>query len=112
MKPNTVCTVFKENYNADTRKNDWTATIIRGVFWQGSAGQKANKAGMVEDNETFVYIPFSAVSDFVVSPKDKIYRGETALTTPIGLDGALTVTSVDMFDFGSADMQHWEVRAK
>ncbi len=112
MKTNADCTIFREVYNADTRKNDWTATIISGVFWQGSTGQKVNKAGMVEDNETVVYIPFSAASDFTIAPKDKILKGTTTETSPTAVKAALTVMGVDTFDFGSADMQHWEVRAK
>lgn len=112
MKPNADCTIFSQQYNPTTRKNDWIKTFISGVYWQGSIGSKNNKSGMVQDNETIVFIPFSAVSEFSVKPEDKIVRGATTATTPVDLDGALTVTGIDTFDYGSPDMQHWEVTAK
>ena len=111
MRPNADCTVFSSTYNEVTRKNEWVKTFISGVHWQGSIGSKNNKSGMVQDNETIVFIPFSA-TNFIIKPEDKILKGTTTATLPTGLKDALTVTGVDTFDYGTADMQHWEVTAK
>ena len=112
MIPNSDCTVFTQEYDPVTRKNRWAATIIKGVFWQGSIGSRLGEGGKREDNETIVFIPFFACLTLKLKPEDKIFRELTDATTPIGLEGALTVTGVDTFDYGSADMQHWEVTAK
>lgn len=111
MITNASCTVFRSTYNATTRKNEWVKTVISDVCWQGSTGSKNNKSGMVQDNETIIFIPFSS-TNFAVSPEDKILRGTTTETIPTNIKGILTVTGVDTFDYGSLDMQHWEVTAK
>lgn len=112
MTPNADCTVFRQEVNKVTRKNEWVKTFISGVFWQGSIGSKIGNSGTREDNETVVFIPFSAVSALSLKPDDKIFKGTAEATTPLGLNGALTITGIDTFDYGSADMQHWEVTAK
>ena len=112
MIPNADCTVFTQKYDPATRKNSWVATVIRGVFWQGSIGSRLGENGRREDNETVIFIPFSTYLNAEIKSEDKIYKGAADVTTPIGLEGALTVTGVDTFDYGSADMQHWEVTAK
>lgn len=111
MISNADCTIFRQRLNIDTRKNEWVKAIINNVYWQGSTGCKNDKSGMVQDNENIVFIPFSA-TDLAIKPEDKIFKGTTDKATPVGLDGALTITSVEIFDYGSADMQHFEVVAK
>lgn len=111
MQPNAICTVFSHKYNEETRKYDWIKTVISDIYWQGSTGSKNNKSGMVQDNETIIFIPFSS-TNFAVSPEDKILRGTTTEIIPTNIKGILTVTGVDTFDYGSLDMQHWEVTAK
>lgn len=112
MKPNADCTVFNCVYDPVSRKNTWQAKVINGVFWQGGTGAKVGKSGMREDNETVIFIPFSSIGQLTLLPEDKIIRGISDATTPVGLDGTLTVMAIDTFDYGSPDMQHWEVVAK
>ncbi|WMI81842.1 DUF6751 family protein [Anaerotignum sp. MB30-C6] len=112
MKPNADCTVFNRIYDPVNRKYNWQAKTINGVFWQGGTGAKVGKSGMREDNETIIFIPFSSVEQLTLLPEDKIIRGISNATSPDGLKGVLTVMAVDTFDFGSPDMQHWEVVAK
>jgi len=112
MIPNSDCTVFTQQYNPETRKKDWIATFVKGVFWQGATGSRLSKLGTVENNETIVFIPFSSFPNLVVKPEDKIVRGATDATSPVDLKDALTVMGVDTFDYGSPNMQHWEVVAK
>ncbi|AMJ41890.1 hypothetical protein [Anaerotignum propionicum] len=121
MKSSDVCTIFNRIYDPIFRKYFLQSTIIKGVFWQEALGARLNHEKLYEANEVHIFIPFSAeatrtfgipeefeknpTSYFTLRPEDKIIRGITS-------GKSLTILSINTFDYGSKDMQHWEVVAK
>lgn len=115
------CTVFNRFYDTISRKYILQPTVIEGVFWQEKVGARLTQGGHYEANEVHIFIPFSArckrefatseafqekpTDFFTLRPEDKIMRGITS-------GESLTILSVDTFDYGSKDLQHWEVVAK
>lgn len=121
MNGSESCTVSNRFYDPHYRKYIFQTTKIEGIFWQEKMGAKLTKDGVYEANEVHVFIPFSAKSHrifgtleefrenptdyFTLCPEDKIMRG-------ISSGRSLTILSVNTFDYGSEDLQHWEVIAK
>jgi hypothetical protein len=116
-----LCTVYNRFYDPTQRKYIFQPTEIEGIFWQEAMGAKLTQGGVYEANEVHVFIPFSAESHrvfatpeefqeeptdyFTLRPEDKIMRG-------VSSGKRLTILSVNTFDYGSKDLQHWEVVAK
>lgn len=105
MQANADCTLYRRIYDPVTRKYSWHASVIQGVHWQGKLGAATDKGGMTAAHETLIFIPLQAVA--MVAPEDKIIRGSAG-----SAEEALTITEVEVFDYGRPDMQHWEVTAK
>lgn len=130
--PHTV-TVY--NYT----KAGYNRSVLRGVLWEDTKTKNVNKTGSTTVDSVKLFIPFSVDSggtvyklpvNYQISPsdawtlqtkqKDFIVKGEcqyiptpgesiSELTT---VHDALTITSVTTCDYGSTEMQHWEVGAK
>lgn len=105
MQTNADCTIYRRIYDPATRKYSWRAGVIHGVHWQGRMGATTDRGGMTADHEAVIFIPLQAAS--MVAPEDKIIRGTVG-----SVEQALTITGVELFDYGRPDMQHWEVTAK
>ncbi|KAF5058388.1 hypothetical protein DSECCO2_346950 [anaerobic digester metagenome] len=121
MKSREVCTIFNRIYDPIVRKYILQPTVITGVFWQETLGARLNQEKLYEANEVHIFIPFSAKATriygssdefeknptayFTLRPEDKIMKGITS-------GKSITILSISTFDFGSKDMQHWEVLAK
>lgn len=121
MNVSETCTVFNRFYDPVYRKYIFQPTVIEGIFWQEEMGAKLTQDGFYEKNEVHIFIPFSAgfkrefctseefgenpTDHFTLRPEDKIMRG-------ISSGKSLTILSVNTFDYGSKDLQHWEVVAK
>lgn len=105
MQANADCTLYRRIYDSAMRKYCWQASVIQGVHWQGRMGAATDKGGMTAEHETLIFIPLQAVA--MVAPEDKIIKGTVG-----GAEEALTITGVEVFDYGRPDMRHWEVTAK
>ncbi|KXL53500.1 hypothetical protein CLNEO_07260 [Anaerotignum neopropionicum] len=121
MNSKEVCTVFNRIYDPIFRKYILQPTVITGVFWQAELGARLTKEEIYEANEVHIFIPSLAEATrifgtneefqenptkyFALRPEDKIMRG-------ISSGRSLTIVSVSTFDYGSKDLQHWEVVAK
>ncbi len=121
MRLEEVCTIFNRIYDPIFRKYILQPTVITGVFWQEELGARVTQDELYEENQVHIFIPVMAESTriygtpaefqenptayFTLRPEDKIMRGITSRKS-------LTILSVSTFDYGSKDLQHWEVVAK
>lgn len=110
-------------YNKTTTKegNIWSRTPVWGVSWQEDRKVAVGNNGLVTADETLVFIPFKSAPDLVVRKGDIIVRNvvifdidETKKESNVKAlkhkyADVLTVMSAKKNDFGSPDMQHWEV---
>lgn len=115
------------------------ATVLRGVMLQASKRTNVNRSGLTDADAVTLFIPFSVDSDGKTFMRPKEFAAATekcrAWTLKAGgnsssadcffikgeaegmsyadalnrYDDVYRVTSVDIRDFGSANMQHWQV---
>ena len=110
-------TLYKKEYDATTRKDIWVRCEINQVFWDAAQGANIIKSGLSTANSVTVFVPLANIS---VTPKtgDYIVKGIiqeefikiTDLTKKYS--DAHLITSVDLKDFGSKSMQHYEIYGK
>lgn len=137
MIPNSDLTIYNVYTDATTRAKKYQRSEIRGVVWTSAKAVYVAGVGMVKANVATILIPFAAGADYLspvawdaltdktgkwtLRDGDVITRGIVAdeLTPPFTLsmlkakyDDVLVVSSVDVFDQGSANLRHWKVGAK
>ncbi|HBN10973.1 MAG TPA: hypothetical protein DD392_03225 [Ruminococcus sp.] len=127
--------MYNKSLDKKLRADVWHRTVIKGIYWEDTVGQKLNKT-LANECNAFVIIPCNA--DFggkrYVKPKsydgsedtftfaadDVIVRGicdkninqDFTLKQLHSLDDARTIMSADDFRYGSDDVKHLEVTAK
>lgn len=128
---NGCCTVFNRVYDKTSRLDKWVGTQINDVFWGDCKAANIIKAGLENADSAMIYIPFDCQKQykkakafeespegyFTLRPGDLIVKGlvdfeGTDTQIKAKFDDVVTITSVDTMDYGSPDMQHWEVGAK
>lgn len=91
--------------------------FLPAVMWQGAETQTRSVTGADGGNSTSVYIPLAQVDDIpkgsyiVRGDCDYIYSCEHKISELTRGYAALTITKVTKCDYGSTDMQHWELTA-
>ena len=116
MLTNDDCTLYLWDNGAYRR------VVVYGVHWEDTQGADISKTGSTGANTAEVYLPLSALPSGVsirASGRDYIVRGvamqdvdEDHSILDVAKSHALrTITGAVLCDFGSRDMQHWEVTA-
>lgn len=132
---NADCTLYNKSLDKKLRVDTWHRTVIKGVYWEDTVGQKLSK-NITNDCNAFIIIPHNAdfggkhyvkpkeydgSSDtFTFAANDVIIRGiceneinqEFTLKQFHALDDAHTIMSADDFRYGSDEVRHMEVTAK
>lgn len=132
MFPHTV-TLYNKYMDGNTER--WKRTVLRGVFWDSSRGRTVRKNGVSADNGLVLIIPlsmaaggnyckpkeFAALADkagkWTLASGDTVVLGDTGYDIERStkelqrFDDVLTITCVDMRDYGGC-MAHWEVTGK
>lgn len=119
MQTNADCMILNRIYDAGLRKYIWQKTQIAGVFWEDNFAASIKKDWIHGEHRCRIFIPFTAKGErpfadagvfdknptafFTLRPEDRIVRGWDSTSA------FLTIMQVITLDFGSADMQHWEV---
>jgi hypothetical protein len=112
-------------------------TELHGVYWENRKGVNVIKSGLTAVDQASIYIPFY-VDNGYLKPKswqvlatktgkwtlqtgDYIVKGIVAETISstftisnlkAAYDDVLQITSVDTQDYGSPDLQQWQIGAK
>ena len=137
--PHTVTLVIASGSDLGTVYN---SVILRGVFLDLSKGSNIAKSGMADADSATLFIPFSVDADKqYVSPKayeaaenknglwtifdggnesgadcffikGEVYDATSYADARERYDYVYQVSTVDMLDYGSESMQHWEVGGK
>lgn len=129
MMTNTKMSIFNKYTNPTTKNVVYKKHLIDEVFWDDSLGINLNM-GYEKADKVNVFIPFDKndMSGYV-EPKqytgegwtiqngDFIIKGDVAETQVSGIKDlksyeCLEVTVVDIKDFGSYNMQHFEIRGQ
>ena len=97
----------------------YTRTVINNVWWAETSAINIQKFGVSNANKATVNIPITATApranDYLVKGEiDFIVDGTTghAITDLLKAYNVLKVISVDTYDYGSAELQHYEVSLK
>jgi len=107
MTTNASATLYRREYDEDTRRVTWTRVELGAVFWQDERHVSAGNGVFSAANSVLVLIPNTNESPAV---EGRIVRGTVDAETPP--KGALSIVSAVLIDFGSSGMHHWEVTAK
>ena len=132
MTTNTNMSVFNRNKIDDVssgRSIRYKKHVIKNVFWD-SVQAITNSTGFEKNNSVDVFIPFDKndLSDYK-EPKqyegfgwtlrkgDFIIKGDIEETEVDGIKDlsayeVFEITTVDVKDFGSSNMQHFEIKGK
>lgn len=127
MTTNTNMTIYNKYLDPFTHKKLYKKHLIDNVFWDDSLGVNLNM-GYENADQVNVYIPFDSndLSEYKEAKKyngegwtlqngDFIVKGETDLDVISGVGDlssyeVFTITVNDNKDFGSSNMQHFEIR--
>lgn len=121
-------TVFNKYYDSAAHEEKYKCTVIDALAWQETKAANIVKSGMQDADSTMIFIPMGQegyikplqwdhVNGWTLQSGDVIVKGAIDHTGTIEdifttYDDAITITSVDTYDYGSPDMQHWEVSGK
>lgn len=119
MRTNSDCTIFIGGVNPVTREQEWTRVQVRAVQWENRKAANVLQSGNLEADQAAIYIPL-ARGPLALKTGDVIVRGLAA--DEIGSSftisdlkrkyaDVLTIRSVDLLDYGSPALQHWQVGA-
>ena len=132
---NSDITIYNKVYDEDKGYDLYQRTVIKGVHFEDSKGANVIKSGLENADRASIYVPFKAdMSRQYLSPiefkklddkskyftfekGDRLIKGDIDFepTTEKSIDenfDAFTITSVDIFDFGSEKMRHFELGAR
>ena len=137
LRTNADLTIYNRYIDAATRSEKWSRSQVKGVAWENRrAATKLATGGTVKDNNATIYIPkardayyldpreWDALADksgyWTLRDGDYILRGLasdelSASFTPSDLkakyNDVMRISSVDLYDNGSRNLQHWRVGA-
>jgi len=114
MFSNASCTLYSP---VDSRA--YSRTVINGVWWEETSAINIQKFGISNANKATVNVPITAIApkanDYLVKGEiDFIVDGTAGhtITDLLKSHNALKVISADTYDYGSVDLQHYEVSLK
>lgn len=133
MYTNSDITVY--NKAIVDRETVYLRSTVKGVFWSDSEGSNRLKMGVESSDKTRIFVPFSAVFSkrFEVDRKKFLKDTNACMTLSVGdlvvqglmddeiktqkeleskYDHVREITSVDVKNYGSANMQHVELMCK
>lgn len=110
-------TVYHRTVDKTTRLDAYTAQPIYGVHWENCKAANVIQSGMRDADAVRIYIPFPHAPRLQIAPGDVVVRGicvrqidATYTIAQLQRDHmSAVVTSVELRDYGSQDMQHYEV---
>jgi len=116
MKTNTPITRYKKTIVSGSEV--WTRVLIGAAFWDKKTRAAVTQAGLIRANNVIVFIPFSqadeapAIGDLLVKGTIEVDIGGTLSAGDFvkSYPDSFVVKSVDAKEFGSYQMQHWEVQ--
>lgn len=126
----TNCDVTIYNKYTENRETKYKKSYIKNVHWEDRKGTNVIQSGLETADQSIVYIPFASgeayqkpkdfkknLKGFTLQAEDILVKGliEDEFTTIKNLEKAYddvrVITKVDTRDYGSFDLQHWEVGA-
>lgn len=119
MITNADITIYIKSTNKDG--NTWQKNHIYDVSWQETRKVAVGNNGLITADSVTVFIPFKSAKGLVIKKGDVICRGiidfeidETNKEKNVKAlrqkyNEAMTAISVSKRDYGSPNMQHWEV---
>lgn len=114
MVTNTTATIYRPL----TDGLDYDRVYIDLVMWQGSQGKTISTGGTKDSANTNIFIPLDLIdhiptgSYIVRGECEYIYSAEHPIREFTKCYKPLTVLQVTKCDYGTADVQHWELIAR
>lgn len=114
MVTNATATIYRPL----TDGSDYDRVYIDSVMWQGSQSKTLSTGGTKDAANTNIFIPLDLIdhiptgSYIVCGECEYIYSTEHPIREFTKCYKPLTVLQVTKCDYGTADMQHWEVIAR
>mgnify|MGYP000011461254 CR=1 FL=1 len=132
---NSDITIYNKVYDEDKGYDTYQRTVIKGVHFEDSKGANVIKSGLENADRASIYVPFKSEMSrqyisliefkklddkskyFTFEKGDRLIKGDIDFepTTEKSIDenyDAFTITSIDIFDFGSENMRHFELGAR
>lgn len=123
MKANSDMTIFHKGVDPLTRDEVWTSEHVKNVMWEHRKAYNVVRSGLLQADSVAVYIPMRGLGrdGLKVKVEDKLVRGLVCeqigpgftmrdLEAKYGSE-LVTVRSVDVMDYGSPHLHHWQIGA-
>lgn len=101
------CTVYEKTVK--NRMEAYVPHFIPAVYWEDTVAQVQTGTSMKQQDQIWCCIPASSLSDYLPQKADIIACGRCESDTPPS--NSRTITAVEDYRYGSADVQHIEVTA-
>lgn len=114
MVTNATATIYRPL----TDGPDYDRVYVDAVMWQGSQSKTISTSGTKDAANTNIFIPLDLIDhiptgSYIVRGKcEYIYSAEHPIREFTKCYKPLTVLQVTKCDYGTADMQHWELIAR
>lgn len=133
MITNADMTIYNKYFDKSTRTDKYKRFNINNVFWDNVEGSSRVRSGLEQADKVLVLIPMESCPNGAYFEPKEFLGAENTFTFQIGdrivknaidfdikdrpndLDRnytAYTISSIDLKDFGSKSMQHWEIRGR
>jgi hypothetical protein len=134
MITNTKITLYNAYINTTTRMTDYHRTVLDSVHYEGIRGRTKIQSGSESSDSVKITIPFTVSGGTYVSPKafallsnksgyytfneeDVIVKGEIASSVSFSnletlYDDVVVITTIDIGDYGSEWMKHFQLLCK
>ena len=116
MQTNTVATLYHRTIV--DREEHWARSVLPAVHWENRKAVNVLASGLLAADSVAVWIPDTSV---VVESGDVLVKGRiidevdptsfTMMALKNKYPNAVTVTSVDLYDYGSPFMRHLRIKA-
>ena len=122
MRTNTAMTLYSKAIVSGDEV--WTRSVVSAVQWENADiannSSRVGSAGVLEADQVTVFIQFKVAPTLIINPGDYIVKGEvddeinsqfTITNLRRTYRDVAVVRRVNRLDFGSYEMQHWEIGA-
>lgn len=119
MRANSDITIYSKYYDSQIRRDAFKRTYFPKVYFEDNNAVRQDKSGLTVNDKIFIMIPFTDdynPKKFNIKTEDLIVKGLGPEFSSVSelrqFNDVHIVVGVDICDYGSLNMNHWEVVCK
>lgn len=113
MKPNASITIYHREYDAENREDVYKRKIVKNVYWFDCNAANVSPRGLENADRVVIYAPAeteAAIGDIIARGEVlELISEQYTLKRLKEEHRCVTVTKVDVKDYGSGRLRHIEI---